>query len=381
MRKLNVAMVVESFHSTGGIERRTSELVRGLASAGHQVHVYANRRMADPFDGLVKFHYIPMLKLSSRMKPLSFAWACSMLIPKSAHDLIHTQVRIFRYHVATLGIGCHQAYLNAMGSDPSTKRREAFHRTVLEIERKMLAQERFAAGGKIITNSHRCKSEFIQYYGIPSDSIAVIHNGVDQEAFSPLQRPDLGPEVRKSLGVSPDEPVILFVGTGFERKGLDTLIRALGTLRSRSRARLIVVGRGDRDACSALAAAHGVEDRLLWVPRSDSSEMAGYYAAADIFVLPTRYDPFANSTMEALASGLPVITTTVNGVSEILRDNESALLVEPDDAAAISDRLSALVEDGGLRERLGASGRRAVEPYTWQQTTEKTLALYQSLLG
>ena len=378
MRKLNVAIVVENFHTGGGVERRTSELVKGLLSAGHEVHVYANRCEPNAAHG-AHFHFIPILKLGRAMKPLSFAWFCSTMIRSSKHDLVHTQARIFRYDVATLGVGCHRAYLDAVGIDPTRAPDRWFHRAVLYIERSMLAANTNSRI-RIILNSNRCKAELVNYYGVSAESIAVVRNGVDHAVFSPESRSSLRSVARAELDISPEESVVLFVGSGFQRKGLDTLIEAAGHLQDKSALKLLIVGRGRRDEYAKLAADLGLEERLIWVGRADSSDMARFYAAADMFALPTRYDPFANSTMEALACGVSVVTTSANGVSEILEDGVDTFIVEPGDVEALSERLATLTDDADLRQRLGLNGCKAVEPYTWQRTTEQTMAVYEAML-
>lgn len=385
MRKMSIAIVVESFHAQSGVDRRTSELVKGLLSAGHEVHIYANRWDTNAAEGII-FHRIPILKLGRALKSLSFAWFCSALIPKSQHDLIHTQARIFRYDVATLGVGCHWAYIDAMGINPKKTPDKWFHRAVLRIEHSMFALKRFTEGARIIVNSNKCRYELISYYKVPAGSIDVVHNGVDQEAFSPAMRTDLWADARRDLGISPKDIVVLFVGTGFHRKGLNTLIDAIGRVQLRSspmadRLKLLIVGKGSKDEYNRLAAGMGIGERLIWVGQSDPNDIARYYAASDIFVLPTRYDPFANSTMEALACGLPVITTTTNGVSEIIRDEISGLIVEPNDAEGLSEKLQALAEDADFRQRIGSNGRKAVKPYTWQMATERTMTVYEDIIA
>jgi len=403
---LSVAIVVESLHTRGGVERRTSELVKGLLGAGHRVHIYANRWDADlALD--VEFHHVPMVRLTRALKASSFAWFCGRMV--RGYDLVHTQARIDRYDLATLGVGCHRAYMDAMGIDPEpvsplpspprngegvargsavtpsplrgglgrgetvAGRDKAFHRATLRIEQSMFTPGNYR---HIITNSAMCKRELGQYYDVPADGITVVHNGVDHDTFSPSVRAERRKEARIALGLSPDDMAVLYVGTGFDRKGLDTLITSLGMLKPRN-ARLVIVGRGDVERFGRLAAHCGVGDRLIWAGKSD--DVARYYAAADVFALPTRYDPFANSTMEALASGVPTVTTRSNGVSEILRDGSDAFVTDADDPAALADRLCLLIEDSDLRERIGEAGCRASEPFTWERTTQETLAVYEKL--
>lgn len=360
MDKLSIAIVVESLHTKGGVERRTTELAKGLLSAGHEVHVYANRWDPAVAEGL-EYHRIPMLKLGRAIKPLSFAWFAGKTIPKSGYDLVHTQARIYQYDLATLGVGVHRAYLDALG----IKARNRFDRAVLRIERAMFD---LGAGRRLITNSQKCKGELIDYYRFPEERIHVVHNGVDSDHFRP--RPEIREAARGEFDLSPEDVAVLFVGPGFRRKGLDTLIQASKVLPGN--VKLLVVGKGKRDD-------YEDSQRLIWL--GQCSSMENCYAAADIFALPTRYDPFANSTMEALSSGVPVVTTTLNGVSEILQDGENGLVIGPNDPDALADRLRELSEKPDLRERIGAAGREAIRPYTWQNATENTMAVYETFLA
>lgn len=374
--KLSIGIVVERFHSRGGVERRTFELVNNLVAAGHDVHVYANNWIRDcTFD--VTFHHIPMLKLTKALKPWSFAWFASRLTSRSGHDLIHTQARVFGYDLATLGVGCHKAYLDAAGIDHETAPDRRFHKTVLELEKRMLSPDKFDAGCRIITNSIKCREEFASYYSVPLSNIDIIRNGVDQTEFSPVKRAQIRDEYRIQMGISPDDIVVLFVGPGFHRKGLDTLLMAVSLLSSEKHLKALVIGR-EKEISSAIDL--NLAEKLIWVGSAGSQEIIRYYAVADVYALPTRYDPFANSTMEALASGLPVITTTANGVSEILQDGRNAFIIDSNDHESLAERLRLLCRDEGVRKRLGETGREAIQPYTWQRTAVETMNVYASVL-
>lgn len=378
MAKLSIAIVIQDLRMRGGMERRTSELVKQLLAAGHEVHIYANRWDPRAAEG-ASFHRVPMLKVPRALKPLSFAWCASWLARRGGHDLVHTQARIYRYDVITLGVGCHRAFLEAVGIDPEKSRDKWFHRAVLHIERRMFAPGSYR---RIITNSNKCKREIGQHYAVPEGDVTVVHNGVDLEAFSPERRAGLREAARAELGLEPDETAILLVGTGFEHKGVETLTRALGILGLRGRAgriRALIAGGGKSDQYQETAADLGVADRLIWAGRIGN--IASYHAAADVFTLPTRYDAFSNSTLEALASGLPVVTTRTNGASEILSDGENAFIIEPNDPEALAERLDALAQDSELRTSLGLAGRKAVEPYTWRRTAEQTMAVYKAIMA
>lgn len=329
-------------------------------NAGHEVHIFANRWERDVSPGAI-LHAVPMLKLNRTTKDLSYSWVSSVLAGRLRPDIVHTQTRVFKYDIATLGGGCYMAYLDAVKIERNTSR----ERATLAIERAMLSPEGFAKGRRIILNSGKCRDEYIEYYGAPEENLEVVYNGVDSDTFRP--RPDIRAAARKEFGLLPNDVAVLFVGPGFQRKGLDTLIQAAKNLPGS--VKVLVVGKGK-----------SIEDqRLIRVGQADSMERC--YAAADIFALPTKYDPFANSTMEALASGLPVVTTTSNGVSEIMQDGENGLIIGPNDPDALTIRLRTLAEDSNLRERLGSAGRVAVQPYTWQETTRQTMAVYEKFLA
>ncbi|MHB1001843.1 MAG: glycosyltransferase family 4 protein [Armatimonadota bacterium] len=374
MRKLSIAIAIESYDVRGGVEHRTRELVKGLIADGHDLHIYAGKWNAEAAEG-VTMHRIPVFKPSRVVKPLSFAWSCSNSIPKGGHDLVHTQARIFRFDAATLGVGCHRAYMDAVNSGDKG-RKSLLDRSILFIEQSMFKP---STDSRLIVNSNKCKEEFIRYYNVSPDRITVVHNGVDCDKFSPSATAELRDEVRRELGLAPDDIVVSYVGSGFHRKGLDTLVEAVGRIKQTVCIKILIAGRGNRDVCNQIAARYGIGDRLVWLGQSES--VARVYSASDIFALPTRYDPFANSTMEALASGLPVVTTSSNGVSEILDDGVSAFITPAADSNALAERLELLACDESMRMRIGAGGCKAVEPYTWEKTTAETIAVYHSIIA
>jgi UDP-glucose:(heptosyl)LPS alpha-1,3-glucosyltransferase len=169
------------------------------------------------------------------------------------------------------------------------------------------------------------KGEIIRVYGYPADQIDVIHNGVPLELFS-----DRGnrARTRETLELDQDEIVVLFAGSGWERKGLRFALEAVEA--QSGRMNLLVAGRGDSAKFSSSRA------QFLGIV----GDMPSLYRAADIFLLPTVYDPFSNACLEALAAGLPIITTTANGFSEIIESGRQGTVIErADDVEAISEAL------------------------------------------
>jgi UDP-glucose:(heptosyl)LPS alpha-1,3-glucosyltransferase len=174
-------------------------------------------------------------------------------------------------------------------------------------------------------------------------------------------------EARVPAGAS----ALLFVGSGFERKGLGTALEALAQIRAD--ARLIVLGRGNVDAYQAQARRLGIEERVIWLgPRPDVER---WYGAADVVVLPTTYEPFGNVHLEALASGVPIVTTSAAGGAEIVNDMCGAV-VAPGDPRALAEAVERL--GGRSRDDLSAACRTTAEPFTYAAQVAGFHAVYRA---
>jgi UDP-glucose:(heptosyl)LPS alpha-1,3-glucosyltransferase len=162
------------------------------------------------------------------------------------------------------------------------------------------------------------------------------------------------------FGIPEEETVFLFVGSGFVRKGMGALTdAAIALARRRKRFRILVVGKGDPRPYRERAKAGGAGGAFLFPGPVSGAE--DFYLGSDAFVFPTIYEPFSNACLEALAAGLPVITTEANGAAEIFRDGDAGfLLADPFDAATLADRMEDLL-DSSLRSRMGAAARAAAE--------------------
>ncbi len=184
----------------------------------------------------------------------------------------------------------------------------------------------FRAGGVrlVIANSELVKGEILERYDYPAERICVIHNGVPP-APAPAEQAAMREATRQELGLGADEYVLLFAGSGWERKGLRFAIEATNCAAG-CQPTLLVAGHGRE---RGLPASERV--RFLGPVRG----LARYFAAADAFILPTIYDPFSNACLEALAAGLPVITTRANGFAEILAEGEGSVVEQPDDLESL----------------------------------------------
>ncbi len=205
------------------------------------------------------------------------------------------------------------------------------HRDILQLEEALLANR---GAGRVIVNSQMVKTEIVDLYGYPADKIDIVRNGVPigQFRFDPKRRE----ESRDQLKVKPDEIALLFAGSGWERKGLRFAIAAMALCNNR-KMRLLVAGRGNQRYYKSKHV------RFL----GEVPDPVRIYSAADIFILPTIYDPFSNACLEALACGLPVITTRSNGFSEIIEHEVHGSIVDfANNVVGIAGRNSILVGAG-----------------------------------
>jgi UDP-glucose:(heptosyl)LPS alpha-1,3-glucosyltransferase len=208
-------------------------------------------------------------------------------------------------------------------------------------------------------NSNMVRTELRRRYGIPPQRLALIRNGVDLERFHPRRRRPEGARLRAQLGAGA-EPVWLFAGSGFARKGLDTALRALAR-GGPAESRLWVAGADDSSPWRRLAGRLGVGPRVQFL--GYRRDLPALYAAADALLLPTRYDAFANVCLEAAAAGLPTVSSAANGAAEILGPAGFAV-EDPEDADAFARALDALA-DRQTRERLGRAAREIAELHSW----------------
>ena len=243
------------------------------------------------------------------------------------------------------------------------------------IETKLLASH---DGNPLIVLSHRMKDEFVRHYEIPAKQIFVVHSGVDADKYSPRNVPLYRHEVRQRHGVGTNEPLLLLAGGDWERKGVAEAIEALSILDSKE-AKLLIAGWGDARAYGQLASDMGVRDRVIFVGRT--REAWKYYAASDLFLLPTHYEAFGLAILEAMATGLPILVSCRTGAAELIHDGIDGLLIQnPRDVPAISATLGALLKDADLRTRLGRQARLTALHHTWDRVARETEEVYERVL-
>lgn len=331
---MRLAFIKKRFSIHGGAERYLQTLIRELIKLGHEIHVFANQWSDE--EG-VSFHKVDIIPFTSFLSTLTFSRNSRFEIQDSKFDCIISFERTTQQDIYRAGEGCHAAWLRIRTRFEPLYKKASFkinplHLLLLHLEKRIFRNTRL-----IIANSKMVKEQIIKHYKVPEDRIITIYNGVDLERFNPRNRDLWRHSVRDSLGISEESIVLLFVGSGFERKGLGTLIKALPLIKADTM--VLIIGKGRVDKYRDLAMACGVSERVLFL--GIQNEIERFYATADLFVMPTLYDPFSNATLEAMASGLPVITTKNNGVAELIGKGKEGYVMESlSDPEELADKIN-----------------------------------------
>jgi UDP-glucose:(heptosyl)LPS alpha-1,3-glucosyltransferase len=372
---LRIALVRQRYNPYGGAERIIARALPALERAGAQVTLIARRAegwgarrivRADPF-------YVGNL-----WRDWSFSRAASRAWRREAFDIVQSHERIPGCHLYRAGDGVHRRWLERRIAASGFLERlkvylNPYHHYVLAAERRMFEHPRLRA---VVCNSRMVRDEVLAAFRIAPEKLHVIYNGVDLEHFSPAQAKALRDATRAALGYAPQDTVFAFVGSGFARKGLGAGIAALARAGNTS-FHLLVVGR-DRHAArfEAQARAAGVAERVRFV--GGQGDVRPYYAAADCLVLASRYDPFPNTVLEALAMGRPAIVSDASGTAELIEHGRNGWLCRPDDVEAIS-RLMLEAAGASRGGPMGAAARATAERYGIDAMAGRLNELYASL--
>ncbi len=360
---LRIAVLVKSFTLTGGMERYVVETCRRLAARGHRLDIYA--READPeILGDMGFYRVPArFSFSSVLRAVSFAKETAKMLQGQGYDIVHSHEKGCGQDIETIHCFSYQEGLEKYSLLRRIDQKYLSLRSVLYLwleRRQMKTPWLIAVSGAISDDIRR-------QYG-RSAKVVVISPGVDLEVFGPESIAAKRDAARQAEGFRPDDLVVLFVGSEFRRKGLDRLIRAMAP-----GMRLLVVGRGDDLAYhKGLASQCGLGEQVRFAGLA--SEVASYYAAADVVVLPSRSEAFGMSILEGMACGLPVIVSANSGVASLIRHGENGYLLH--DGAELSALLKQL-QSREERRRMGLAARATAEDHSWDRVADAHEALYR----
>lgn len=359
---LKIAVLVKRFISSGGAERYAVEVTRRLLKKGHEISVYAREVEPGQETGVKWIRVSDRLRFSSVLNSVSFAVSAAHLLSQESYDVIHSHERAYAQDILTLHTFSFRGDVEKYSLLKRIDRIYLSPRSALYLwlEGKQMRTSRLVAVSDVIL-------EDIRRNYPRAERVSVITPGVDTEWFHPSYVLQKREEERVRQEIPANETVILFVGSEFKRKGLDSLVPLIspGT-------RLIVVGKGERlGYYKSLARRRGTLERVYF--RGHSDDIRHYYAASDVVVLPSRSEAFGMSVLEGMACGLPVVTSPNAGVASLIDDGRDGFVCRSvEELSKLLERLS----DPALRTRIGLEARKKAERYSWDRTAEQYEELY-----
>ncbi|MBP9891533.1 MAG: glycosyltransferase family 4 protein [Planctomycetes bacterium] len=320
---MHIALVRTEFDAArGGAERYAVNLARAWVSLGHRVTVVCARHDEKDAAGME----VVSVSRPKILGPFKHAWFAARAGRAAAEVKAEATICLARAwpgDVLRLGDGLHRPWMAMRYPDLASRKRALLnpkHYQLLKLERELFLPGHFS---RYIANSAMVKRQVVHMYGVEPDRIHVIPNGVDPVRFN-LSARESAPEQRARHGIGPDDKVVLFSGMDFRRKGLLAAVRGFIQLQREFKAGplwFICVGKGDESEAKAELQNAGLLDRAMFFAATQGIEK--WYGAADLFVLPTMYDPSANAVTEALACGTPVLTSQENGARQHIVEGEN----------------------------------------------------------
>ena len=382
---------------TGGMNVYVRELGRSLAARGASIDIFTRRQAADVADvveyvpGARVIHidagpqrHVDKYDILDYLPDLACGIQRFRALTGASYDLIHSHYWLSgrlgvlfaeRWGVPMVSTFHTLAQLKNRVAESAAEREQAVR---FDIERRTMADS-----DRIVALTEVDRQQMLRHYGSQAP-IAVIPGGVDLERFIPMPKS----VARSALGLPQTKKILLFVGRIQRLKGLEILLRAFARLGELDAELLIVGGRPGTSHESReisrlehLAAKLGVSGRTRFVGAVPHEQLPIYYSAADVSVMPSSYESFGLVAVESLACGTPAVATRVGGLTSIVRDGESGLLVPWRDAELFAERLRRVLLDDALHRRLSANARESVMQYGWGRIADAHLALYADVLA
>jgi UDP-glucose:(heptosyl)LPS alpha-1,3-glucosyltransferase len=384
---MNIAFCYESVLPTkGGCETYIADLARRLIADRHEVHLYACRWDASALPEAMQFHQLPAARGPRFLRPWRFGRSCLKALAEGHHDVTLGFDKTWGQDVLYPQGGLHAASAECnrrkhgstwlRGLARVVKAFDLAHWSFSLLERKQYLSE---PKPLIVVNSFMVRDHFQRFLEVSFDRLHVVRSAIDPNRFPEHDRLKRRQEWRERWGLAPAETVGLIAAMNYRLKGLDPLLRAVRVLLDRPEARdrpfrLVVAGNPSFRAYEQLAQRLGIAEAVRFVGHCDP--MRNAYFAADFLVHPTFYDPCSLVVLEALACGLPVITTKANGASELLSPPREGYVVEdPHDHEQLADCLESLL-DPQRRHACAVAARKTALDWTFEHHYQALLTVF-----
>ena len=368
---MHIALTVDQFNQLGGIERVTVQLALGYRQLGHEVTI-----LASDWDATYEEQF-NFVKVNAPEKP---AWRRALVLPqemarvldRGSYDFIHAQgASSLKFDLNTLH-SVHAAWMSILRAEANPFTLRGLARRLHPSDWATITIERMQAKNRH-GFFHACSRVVLQeallFSHIPPERIKSIPWGVDLETFQPNMR--IRAQEREIWGLDDSTLVLLFVANAFARKGLDILLSAIAQL-GQSQLHLMIVGRDNPQPYLSKTEQLGLKQQVHFLGHRD---VTSCYQAADVFVLPTTYEPWGLVIGEALACGLPVITSALAGAADLITPGKNGILLDdPRSVVELTQALQRVLVPETLR-RMAKAARPSVQHTPWLEVSRQLLAL------
>ena len=355
-----VTLVHTRFSRTGGVENYINKLVHGLLARNWQVH-YVTGKIQREVPPKIVIHRVPIVRGTSFRRMLSFAYGAKKAVQKINVPVVVGFGRTIYQDLYRDGSGCLLDYEVLAHKRFGWLYKKAY----LHLEGLRFADKRLK---KIIAISQMVKNQIIDRYRLPPSMVEVLYNGVDPHSFFPeskTQKRDL----KERLDISKDSFVILFIGNGYLRKGLDKLLHSVARITTSAPFTLLVAGKDRQERnYKRLARDLGCHDKVRFLGPQEN--LASLYRLADVFVLPSLFDAFGNVVLEALYSGTPAIVGPHVGANELITDGVNGYILPNCDPKTIARSIQRIYwcKDKKL---MAEKAHVSAKPYVWENHMNK----------
>lgn len=387
---MNIAFCYESvLPARGGCETYISDLSRRLIADGHEVHLYACRWDENALPQGMVFHKLAPVAGVRFLRPWRFGQQVIDAMRLHRHDVTVGFDKTWGQDVLYPQGGLHAAsadYNLKKNRNPIArsfarlvKLFDLAHWSFLRLERK---QYLGAYRPNIIVNSFMVRDHFQHYYAVSSQDLHVVRSAIDPGRFLEHDRLKRRQAYREQHGLEPSDSVALFAAMNYRLKGLDPLLRAVKWMvddpeykEKAASFRLVVAGNPKFGRYERQAKRLGIADKIRFV--GHQPEIRNAYFGADFLVHPTFYDPCSLVVLEALACGLPVVTTQNNGASELMTPPQEGYVVEnPHDASELGSSMGKLL-DSAKRSQASQAARKTAMQWTFEHHYQELLNVFR----
>ncbi|WP_434526267.1 glycosyltransferase family 4 protein [Photorhabdus asymbiotica] len=375
MKHLRLAIIRQKYRPDGGAERFVSRALEALNHQQLELNVIT-RSWQGETNSNWHLHLCNPIKLGRISRERGFAKAARSIWQQEKFDLVQSHERIAGCDIYRAGDGVHRRWLLQRAKIlPKWRAKwllnDRYHRYVMDAEKEMYSAPELK---KVICNSEMIKKELIEDFNLAEEKISVIYNAIDHQKFYPANE-QARLQLRKKNHIPLNTKCLIYVGSGFERKGLAAAIKAI----ARTGDYLLVIGKDkEQKKYLSLANSLGCNERIRFMGLQ--KQTLPFYQMADALLLPTLYDPFPNVILEAMACGLPVITSMTCGGAEFVTQEKNGFVCDALDISQLTEAIQC-IPDNILGTKMSSEARNRILNSTPEHLSQQLIHLYQRVLA